>query len=145
MPPSSPFQPPSNPFGFDRPGGNVGLPGSFQPVRPEYSKPPAIAPPANLQPGSFGGLDTPEHLPWHFAPDGSHISRWAVVPGEEGTGLLLVRFRSGQAGESRTWVYTFPTLDQATETDRQLKGTLHPYSVILHPMVIKAGVPAAPA
>lgn len=80
---------------------------------------------------------------WVFAPGPSHISRWmAVEDSQTGEFLLLVRFKTGKgAGEGRTYAYTFESFGSLDNIAELLQTSFHPYSKVLLPLVIRAGVP----
>lgn len=83
-----------------------------------------------------------ENSDWAFAPESSHLSRWlAVSDPEEKSYLLLARFRGREGGESRTYTYFFPSLDELGMADERLRRSLHPYSSVFYPHIIQAGIP----
>jgi hypothetical protein len=83
-----------------------------------------------------------ESSEWVFAPDSSHMSRWlAVSDPDSGSYVLMARFKERHGVESRTYVYFFPSIDELESVNERLRRSLHPYSSVMYPQVIQAGVP----
>lgn len=139
-------RPPSGPAGLDAavttPGGLV----------PGMTRPPGLRPHAPLfdadrHPGRQSGTPDPtssfrylEDSAWVFAPAQSHISRWLAYEVDDEY-YLLVRFKRKGGGETRTYSYRFSSSAEVASIDTAMKRSPHPYSAVLRPRVIQAGVP----
>lgn len=83
-----------------------------------------------------------DNLTWRFAPQSSHIARWALDVDERQRRYdLIVTFKLNVGGETKFFIYHFPSKDQLDHIDSQLGKALHPFGTVLYPQVVKTGVP----
>lgn len=96
---------------------------------------PVIAQARRRVPGTINDED------WKFAPEGSHMSRWALDPLPGNVADLHVRFKTKEGGETRTFIYHYYDIETAAYVDNLLTQAHHPHGMVLFPLVILAGVP----
>ena len=107
-------------------------------------------------PGSPGGpspTDDGSNVAWYATPDASHIARFKYLdirlfpvlkkfPGRLGAvSVLYVSFKDKSGGLTATYAYGFADPDQGQAITDAMVASPHPYGEVLHPRVIKAGVP----
>lgn len=81
---------------------------------------------------------------WVYAPASSHLSRFMLVEDDKEARLLVVFRGPGGQGEVSEYVYTFPSQEEGARVFALLRSSPHPYSEVLRPMVIAAGIPYSP-
>lgn len=92
--------------------------------------------------------------PWEAAPPKSHVYRWRwfdnrVVkflrkfpsPIGQGRSELHVQFRNEDGSPSSTYAYFFDSPEAGITILEKLRGSSHPFSEVVHPLLIVAKVP----
>jgi len=101
-----------------------------------------------------GGVEAARGIAWETAPHSSHIHsfRWldarrrarrADVLSKLGQGRseLHVRFKRPNGGPTEVYVYFFANHAQGEAIYQRMKTSPHPFSLVLHPEVIKKQIP----
>lgn len=109
---------------------------------------------ANPNAGADPNAPDGSNVAWESAPATSHLWGWKYVdirtssflrkfPGRLGAvSILTVRFRGkGGRGIAAEYQYGFADPDAGQAIVEALRASPHPHGQVLHPRVIKAGVP----